>query len=240
MSTTTYAAHPPALLVAQPHIDALDSIAAIDTNTPAIAPAMQRLIADIERERVSKRQPLDAAQRVAASLKRYLGEPDLLLPAQCIADPRRYVVHEAYDHPAGDFLIRVLAWFPGTATPIHDHSSWCVSGVYRGQMQETQYALTRLEEMDGRQEVLIPVSSSLRCAGDVEALVPPGDIHTVMNTSTKIALSIHIYGADIRGMVMPGGRIYDLPVLAERPKPRKAFSNSHWLRQPTPTSFNSN
>ena len=237
MSQTAYATYPPAPLVAQPQIDTLGSIG---TNKPAIAPAMQRLIADIEREHISKRQPLDAAHRVAGLLKRYLLEADLLLPEQCIANPRRYVVHETYDDPGGDFLIRVLTWFPRTATPIHDHSSWCVSGIYRGYEREMQYGLAHLEAEGGQQEVLIPVSSNIRGPGDVEALLPPGDIHMVMNTGTEIALSIHIYGADIRDMAMPGGRIYDLPIVAERPQLQGALSDARSYGRALRASFSPN
>ena len=41
-----------------------------------------------------------------------------------------------------------LVWRPGSATPIHDHVSWCVVGVYRGVEQETRYQLV---ERGGRE-----------------------------------------------------------------------------------------
>jgi hypothetical protein len=40
-----------------------------------------------------------------------------------------------------------------------------------------------------------PVAEAL--ADDVDGLLPPGDIHRVTNTGTGLAVSLHVYGADL-------------------------------------------
>jgi 3-mercaptopropionate dioxygenase len=87
-----------------------------------------------------------------------------------------------------------LVWLPGQRTPIHDHVSWCVVGVYRGIEHEVHY---RLVERGGRR-VLQPVAEFEAHAGHVEALVPPAEnIHSVAAAGPGKTISIHVYGADI-------------------------------------------
>ena len=43
---------------------------------------------------------------------------------------------------------------------------------------------------------------------------PPGDIHRVRNCGDGVAISLHVYGADITRLGSSVRRIYDLPVLA--------------------------
>ncbi|CAN5556796.1 hypothetical protein BH23CHL2_BH23CHL2_22030 [soil metagenome] len=46
----------------------------------------------------------------------------------------------------------------------------------------------------------------------IEALTPPGDIHKVANASDDLAISIHIYSADIGKLGSSILRRYDQPV----------------------------
>jgi predicted metal-dependent enzyme (double-stranded beta helix superfamily) len=101
-----------------------------------------------------------------------------------------------------------LVWRPGQRTPIHDHVSWCVVGVYRGVERETHYRLAADE--------LIATESIEAHPGDVEALVPPAaNIHMVEAAGDGLTISIHVYGADIEKL---GSSVYrrfdDLPVAA--------------------------
>jgi predicted metal-dependent enzyme (double-stranded beta helix superfamily) len=48
----------------------------------------------------------------------------------------------------------------------------------------------------------------------VAGFAPPGDIHRVRNSGTGIAVSMHIYGADLSRLGSSIRRVYDLPVRA--------------------------
>lgn len=162
---------------------------------------------------VSRRgDPGRTAARVAAALKPFLGDPDLLLPSQCEPDPERYRQHILYVPDDGSFSIVALVWLPGQATPVHDHVSWCVVGVHQGQEMSIQYSLA---DLDGVQ-CLLPASLCTNGVGSVEALNPPGDIHCVVNPGPGMAISIHVYGADVRKLGTSIRRRYEveLPTLA--------------------------
>lgn len=83
---------------------------------------------------------------------------------------------------------------PGQETPIHDHVSWCVVGVHQGLELETTY---EVEADLGGAEWLVETGTARCTPGMTEALTPPGDIHKVSNAGDDLAISIHIYGADI-------------------------------------------
>ncbi len=174
----------------------------------ALSPALSRLITTIDATLVDAAAPHCQAQRVAAALSPFLADPSLLLPAQRESDPvcyRQHVLHVASD---GRFSIVALVWRPGQVTPIHDHVSWCVVGVHQGCEKEVQYQL--IDETD--MPYLLPTAVCYNPAGSVMGLTPPGDIHHVVNPGPDLAISIHVYGADIHRLGSSIRRRYDLPV----------------------------
>jgi predicted metal-dependent enzyme (double-stranded beta helix superfamily) len=82
------------------------------------------------------------ADRVACALRANLPDPTDLLPAQLRqGDPSRYQSHLLYSEPDGSFSIGAMVWLPGQETVIHDHVTWCVTGVLAGREYEEIFAL---------------------------------------------------------------------------------------------------
>jgi predicted metal-dependent enzyme (double-stranded beta helix superfamily) len=78
---------------------------------------------------------------------------------------------------------------PGQMTPVHDHLSWGLVGLYRGNQDEEFYRLLpgRLERTRAR-----PLQP-----GDFYALLPPeNDVHRVRTTSDETSVSIHLLAND--------------------------------------------
>jgi predicted metal-dependent enzyme (double-stranded beta helix superfamily) len=148
------------------------------------------------------------AQLVARALRRHLPDPQLLTEQERAGDTDGYRCHILHVEPDGSFSVTAMVWLPGQITPIHDHVTWCVSGVIQGAEYEQLYALAP----DGRE--LEMVGRSQNNVGDVSGFAPPGDIHRVRNHGRDTAISIHVYGADITRLGSSIRRIYDLPVVA--------------------------
>jgi predicted metal-dependent enzyme (double-stranded beta helix superfamily) len=137
--------------------------------------------------------PHTIAARAAMLLRPALADESLLEERHREPAADGYRQHIVHVHPNGLYSIVALVWKPGQATPIHDHLCWCVVGVWRGEERETTYDL----HDDGR-PYLVQRGSTKTVPGDVSMLVPPDeDIHRVENSGTGLAISIHIYGADI-------------------------------------------
>jgi len=130
-----------------------------------------------------------------------LGDDALLDPRHQEPSDDRYRQHVVHVHPRGLYSIVSLVWKPGQATPIHDHITWCVVGVWRGVERERRYEL--------RDAGLVERGCELARAGDVSIAVPPAeDIHRVENAGDGIAVSIHVYGADISVLGSSINRVY--------------------------------
>jgi 3-mercaptopropionate dioxygenase len=132
---------------------------------------------------------------VADQLRPHLPGPEILTADERAGSPDGYVCHTLHTEPDGSFSICALVWRPGQQTPIHDHVTWCVVGVLQG---------AEYEELDRRVNEI----------GDVSGFAPPGDIHRVRNHGADVAISLHVYGADIARLGNSVRRTYDLPILA--------------------------
>jgi predicted metal-dependent enzyme (double-stranded beta helix superfamily) len=183
-------------------------------------PVLADLIHDVESVLADCREPDLTSERVALELHRYLGHPGLLRPEQREPDPERYRQHVLHAAEDGSFSVVALVWMPGQATAIHDHVSWCAIGIHQGQEHEVQYRL----ESEGGAQFLLPVGSTTNRQGSVSALTPPGDIHYVMNPGPEIAISIHVYGADVRQLGSSIRRHYEQPVRLGHLQPVAAWA----------------
>lgn len=145
------------------------------------------------------------AVEVARELRPTLRLPGLLTAEQRRGHPDHYAQHLLHVEEDGSFSVVALVWLPGQSTAIHDHLSWCTVGVYEGRETETRYRLTTTR---GRPR-LQATGTDLNRRGSVSAIAPPGDIHRVRNSGTSKAISLHIYGADIRELGTSIRHIYD-------------------------------
>ena len=149
------------------------------------------------------------AELVAAELRGNLPPvTDLLTAAEREGDLAGYQCHVLHAEPDGTFSVTAMVWRPGQVTPIHDHVTWCVFGVLQGVEYEELFMLAA----DGSH--LVDVGRSEGRPGEVSGLAPPGDIHRVRNIGDGVAVSLHVYGADIIRLGSSVRRTYDMPVLA--------------------------
>ena len=108
------------------------------------------------------------------------------------------------DYP---YSLQVFVWPPGTATRIHDHSSWgafccVVSSVFEERYERTDdgslpdYArLKKLWRLEWRKE------------DGISTVLPyEGGIHRVGNPTEEVAISVHLYGPRLGEI---DGRDYD-------------------------------
>lgn len=161
-----------------------------------------------------EREPGQMVRWVGGALRTLLGNPDLLTPEQRQPDPDHYRQHVLHAEENGRFSIVALVWLPGQSTSVHDHVSWCVVGIHQGEEREVSYEVAG----EGEGRCLIPVGESVHRVGAVSVLQPPGDIHTVYNPGPELAISIHIYGADVRKLGTSIRHRYDLPVVEALPQ----------------------
>jgi predicted metal-dependent enzyme (double-stranded beta helix superfamily) len=178
----------------------------------ALGPVRTRCPASLVRAiRAATRRHADwqqTAELVAAQLRTHLPAADILTAAERVGDADGYSCHVLHAEPDGSFSVTAMVWRPGQVTPIHDHVTWCVFGVVQGIEYEELFAL----DPDGTW--LAEVGRNENQPGEVSGFAPPGDIHRVRNVGDDVAISLHVYGADITRLGSSVRRTYDLPVRA--------------------------
>ena len=105
---------------------------------------------------------------IAERLRPLLRSEGWLAPEHERGSEAGYRQHLLHVSDCRRLSVVALVWLPGQSTPIHDHVSWCVVGVYRGEERETHYERV---ERAGR-SYLRPTGEVVAPAGHVEALVP--------------------------------------------------------------------
>jgi 3-mercaptopropionate dioxygenase len=138
----------------------------------------------VERHGADEARMLDEGEK----LLRGLVSHDDWLPDEFAApSPESYRQYLLYCDPLERFSVVSFVWMPGHRTPIHDHTVWGLVGVMRG-----------AERCDEFSADIKKVNSHDVKAGDVDRVSPRiGDVHVVSNTGDEVAVSIHVYGANI-------------------------------------------
>ncbi|BBL80974.1 hypothetical protein RxyAA322_28280 [Rubrobacter xylanophilus] len=133
----------------------------------------------------------DVLRRISAD-RDFLGTCVLPLLGEAAKARGWYVAHSSAHGPC---TLQVFVWPPGTATRVHDHSSWGAFCCVAGSVVEERYG--RLD--DGR----TPEHARLRRlwrrrwggrSGISTVLPYEGGIHRLANPSAEPAVSVHLYG----------------------------------------------
>ncbi|MFE9770843.1 cysteine dioxygenase [Streptomyces sp. NPDC005931] len=180
------------------------------STSPRTTDRLAALIADIGRVAGRGLPPDPTAHLVAECLAPHLGAPDLLTPEQCASDPARYRQHLLHAEDDGSFSLVALVWLPGQGTSVHDHISWCTTGVHQGREHERRYRLLPAASPDGAPR-LVATEDAVNGRGEVCGFAPPGDIHRVWNDGPGTAISLHVYGADLSRLGTSVRRVYRMP-----------------------------
>jgi predicted metal-dependent enzyme (double-stranded beta helix superfamily) len=165
------------------------------------------LVADLDHAVRMSASDKATVANVSAALQPHLGRDDLLATEQRRSDPTSYKAHLLHVPDDGAFSLVSLVWLPGQVTPIHDHLTWCVVGIHEGYEHEERFALT------DSGDALVCTGEARAEVGEATGLLPPGDIHRVRNSGDALAISLHVYGMDVRRTkISASRRRYDLPV----------------------------
>ena len=118
---------------------------------------------------------------------------------------RGYSRNLLYHDPHDRFVVLALFWEPGHKTPVHDHGTWGAMGIYKNALEVVNYR--RIDDRRRPGFARLEEAQTLReDVGSVSWVLPPEEeIHHIHNPTSRTALSLHVYGRDIRRC-----NVYDL------------------------------
>lgn len=102
-----------------------------------------------------------------------------------------------YQHDDGSLQIYGVLFRPAHPTPVHDHVTWGLIGVYSGEQRTTRYRRLDDGSTPGHCEVAEEADEILT-HGATYPLLPPHDIHRIEVVGANDGLSIHVLGADLK------------------------------------------
>ncbi len=139
--------------------------------------------------RVSGPEMMDKAEPLLQAL---INDDDWLPEPFATPHPEHYCQYLLHCDPLERFSLVSFVWMPGQCTPIHDHRTWGLIGLLHGQERCTEYE----HSADG--DSLVEKGARLIGPGDIDRVSPwERDIHRVENSGNSVAISIHLYGANI-------------------------------------------
>ncbi len=103
-----------------------------------------------------------------------------------------------YLNPKRLFSLRMFLYGPGDYTPIHDHSSWGVSGAAVGQLGVIRYERKDDGSIEGHAQLLQEAPVYLQ-RGEIELTRPLNEgIHQTGNPVDGTTVMVSVYGSPIR------------------------------------------
>jgi predicted metal-dependent enzyme (double-stranded beta helix superfamily) len=95
-----------------------------------------------------------------------------------------------YDEPEFPLTVQLVAWAPGSVSPIHNHGAWGIVAMLTGEEEHTFWQRSPTPEQPDR---IIRVGQKILAPGDVIGIIPDA-IHHVTAVSQQPTLSFNLYG----------------------------------------------
>jgi predicted metal-dependent enzyme (double-stranded beta helix superfamily) len=158
--------------------------------------ALDQFVADLRRTRTECKDEREMLSRVRRLAPKFALAEGWVQRKHYEADPEQgfgvHVLHEEPDHTLAVFAV---SWRPSRGTPPHDHGTWAVIVGVNGAEKNVFWERADDRTRPGYAE-LRRIGEKLADRGDVVAM-PAGAIHSVVNESEHVTLSLHVYGKHV-------------------------------------------
>jgi predicted metal-dependent enzyme (double-stranded beta helix superfamily) len=156
--------------------------------------------------------PEPALREAIPVLSRLVRDPDFLgshvLPLlEAAGRAEGWYVAYRQDAPDCSYSLQVFVWPPGSATRIHDHSSWGAFCCVVGSVLEERYERADDGSLPDYARLKKLWRLEWRMEDGISTVLPyEGGIHRVGNPTEEPAISVHLYGPRLGEI---DGRDYD-------------------------------
>lgn len=158
---------------------------------------IDHFVEDVERIMGSGEERGGVIAKVTPLLKCLMDDDRLLRDEYRVDLEEGRFRYEFFRSEDESLTITAPAFLPGRPTPVHDHLTWGVIGVYSGQQLTTRYRRRDDGSRPGRADLEVAESGVLT-RGATYPLLPPDDIHRIEALGAEPGISIHVLGSDLR------------------------------------------
>jgi len=151
------------------------------------------LLREMRRVTAKTTLPADILRDLTAPARRLALEPGWLEPQFYDCDPAAgFAIHSLHEEPDHSLSVVLAALLPGRELPPHNHKTWALQvGI---ESEALNFAWRRTD--DGSRPGHADLEEAGRLCfgpGDVLAFMPE-DINSIVNASSRLALSLNLYG----------------------------------------------
>jgi predicted metal-dependent enzyme (double-stranded beta helix superfamily) len=101
-----------------------------------------------------------------------------------------WAVETLYDEPEFPLTIQLVAWAPGSISPIHNHGAWAIVALLQG--HEINHIWHRSPTAD-HPDRLTPGPTQTLASGDILGILPAA-IHQIQTEGDRPTISFNLYG----------------------------------------------
>jgi 3-mercaptopropionate dioxygenase len=157
--------------------------------------ALQSFIDDVAVVVGATDDQYEITERVAERLSALLASDYRLPPEVTRPANDRHVNYPLYIDPDTGWSVAAVVWNVGQRTPVHEHDTWGVVGIYSGAEREFRYVKPTAAEAN---TPLTPAGEHVWERGQVTVCcTTDDDVHAVAAVGDIPTVGIHVYGADI-------------------------------------------
>ena len=158
---------------------------------------MDQFIKEVEILVKKVQDEFELTAKIATFMNPILENPFLLTKEQLLVKKDGFTLNRVHIATDESFSIGVGIWDVGQTTPIHDHGTWGVIGIYRGMEKEESFSNIGTRK-NGSMVKINPIGNRLAKPGDTfVCCTKDTDLHRVSCASDEPVIGIHVYGGDL-------------------------------------------
>ena len=140
---------------------------------------------------------LELTSKISIIMNSILENPFLLTKEQLLVKKDGFTLNRVHIATDESFSIGVGIWDVGQTTPIQDHGTWGVIGIYRGIEKEESFSNIGTRK-NGSAAIINPMGNRLAKPGETfVCCTKDTDLHRVTCASDEPVVGIHVYGGDL-------------------------------------------
>jgi predicted metal-dependent enzyme (double-stranded beta helix superfamily) len=101
-----------------------------------------------------------------------------------------WAIETLYDEPEFPLTLQLVAWAPGSTSPVHNHGCWAIVALLQG--TEINHVWHR-SPTDDHPDRLTPAPSQTLTSGDILGILPDA-IHQIAAQGDRPTISFNLYG----------------------------------------------
>jgi predicted metal-dependent enzyme (double-stranded beta helix superfamily) len=152
---------------------------------------LYRFLTDVEDILTRFHDPIQQLQQISPRVQQLLESSSWLQVMPIAPDPETgWSVITLYDEPMFPLTIQMVAWAPGSQSPIHNHGCWGLVAIISGQEKNQFWQRDATSTQPDR---ITPTASHTLQAGEIMAFLPEA-IHQITAIGDQPTISFNLYG----------------------------------------------